>query len=116
MNGPMISAQDRDLIASVLAPYAEQIEKVAVFGSRATGRARPNSDIDLVLYGDVDEKVERRLATEFEDSRLAVSVDVAVYARIKNALLKEHIDAVATELLSQDELQRQAQSFRAQQT
>jgi len=26
----------------------------ASFGSRATGCARPDSDIDLVLYGDVD--------------------------------------------------------------
>lgn len=32
------------------------VERVWIYGSRATGRHRPNSDIDLVLEGDLDWK------------------------------------------------------------
>ncbi len=68
---------------------------VDVFGSRATGRARPNSDIDLVLYGPVPEAMLARLHQRFEDSLLPVSVDLLIYERIADPALKAEIDRFA---------------------
>ena len=107
MNAVMITSKQRQTLARLLAEFAEHIVRVDVFGSRATGRARPNSDIDLVIHGDLDAKSERRLWTDFEESDLAVSVDIIVYARIKNDSLRDHIDAVAEPLFTQAELRQE---------
>lgn len=40
-----LNQQQVDLIIAIFRPYAEQIEKICLFGSRATGAYRPNSDI-----------------------------------------------------------------------
>ena len=49
-----LTADHRDLLREILATAGDRIDRVAVFGSRATGRYRPNSDLDLVLYGSAD--------------------------------------------------------------
>lgn len=95
MNSPALSERERETLARVLAPFADRIERVGVFGSRASGQARPNSDIDLVLYGDIDEALERRVWTLLEDANLPVSVDVVAYSRISHPPLKAHIDATS---------------------
>lgn len=46
-----LSRPQLELLRAVLAPFREGITEAAVFGSRATGAAKPHSDIDLVLYG-----------------------------------------------------------------
>ncbi len=63
----------RQLIAAVL-PGA----RVAVFGSRATGRARPFSDLDLLLIGPARLTWAQRaeLRDAFEASSLPFTVDV----------------------------------------
>ncbi len=71
---------------------------MAVFGSRAQGKHRVNSDLDIVLYGSVDEAVCDRLWTLFHESRLPFAVDVASYSTITYAPLRAHIDAVARPL------------------
>lgn len=106
MNRPALSVRERDTLARVLAPFADRIERVGVFGSRAGGQPRPNSDIDLVLYGDIDEALERRLWTLLEDANLPVSVDVIAYSRINHPPLKTHVDAAAITLFDQAELRR----------
>lgn len=87
-------------IGAVLASVAaEGIEQVAVFGSRATGRYRPNSDLDLVVYGQgADAALQDRLWTLFQDSSLPFAVDVHSYGVIAYPPLKAHIDAVARPL------------------
>jgi uncharacterized protein len=92
---PTLTRVEREILARTLAPFAYRIERVAVFGSRATGLARPNSDIDLVLYGDVDSELEGRIWTLLDDSQLAVPVDVVAYAMIRHEGLKRHIDTTA---------------------
>ena len=44
-----LQADHRRLVAAVLAKYLPRGAKVWVFGSRATGRARPFSDLDLAI-------------------------------------------------------------------
>lgn len=79
------------------------IDRVAVFGSRATGRYRPNSDLDLVLYGSADAADCDRLWTLFQESSLPFSVDVVSYAAIDSPPLRAHIDAVARPLFVRTE-------------
>lgn len=113
MTTVLISERERVTLSEVLAQFAEKIESVGVFGSRATGAAQPGSDIDLVIYGDLDEKSERRLWTILEDTNLPTAVDLVVYSRIANDLLKEHIDAVAVPLFSHQDLQRARKRVRS---
>ena len=101
---PMVTASELHALATVLAPYADRIERVGVFGSRATGRARANSDIDLVVYGDVDAELEARLWTLFEDSDLPVEVDLAAYSLVRHDGLKRHIDATVATLFETKDL------------
>ena len=74
-----LSPQQLLMIREILAPYASHIEKVGLFGSRATGAARPESDIDMVLYGPVDQALLDRLWTLFDESNLSFKVDLCAY-------------------------------------
>ena len=90
-----LSEHELCMIASVLQPYAHKIERVGVFGSRATGKYRPDSDIDLVLYGnDLTEADQDRLFTLFTETMLALKVDVTIYHLVSYPPLRQHIDDV----------------------
>jgi predicted nucleotidyltransferase len=100
----LISPDQLAWIVRILRPYAEALDHVAVFGSRATGRARSNSDIDLVLYGRLQDADIDRIRTMFEESALSVSVDVLLYSDHLYSPLKRHIDQSAVVLLSSHDL------------
>lgn len=102
--GHQLSDDQLAIIRGILASSADHIDLVGLFGSRATGKARPNSDIDLVLYGDLDEATLDRIWTLFADSALALKVGVNAYHLITHPPLKQHIDRVMTPLFTQDEL------------
>ncbi|WP_417913117.1 nucleotidyltransferase family protein [Candidatus Electronema sp. TJ] len=90
-----MTAAQQALVREILLTAQDRIEQVAVFGSRAQGTQRQNSDLDLALYGNADEAVCDRLWTLFQESSLPFSVDVTSYAAIKHPLLRAHIDAAA---------------------
>lgn len=92
------------ILKEVLAPYSDRIEQVKLFGSRATGHAKPYSDIDLVLYGSLDNRTVDRIRTMFNESALAIKVDVEAYHHIAYPALKHHIDTVAKPLFFETEL------------
>ncbi len=89
-----LTGENRRIIASVLRPYCAGISKVGLFGSRATGTYRDNSDVDLVLYGSLQEADIDRIYTLFLESMLPYGVDVKAYHLISNRRLKDHIDEV----------------------
>lgn len=99
-----LSQSHLDIIRNILLPFASSINRVGLFGSRALGTARPNSDIDLVLYGPVTEEMRDRLWTLFDDSGLVLKVDVIAYDLIAYPPLKSHIDAVVQTLFEQADL------------
>jgi predicted nucleotidyltransferase len=107
-DGIVLSDRDRAIVRSVLSPFADRIDRVGVFGSRALGSARPASDIDLVLWGDLDAGTLARLATLFGESSLAVSVDVIRHSPELAAALRRHIDRAAKTLFTRDDLRAQA--------
>jgi predicted nucleotidyltransferase len=80
------------IICRILIPFIDYIDRISLFGSRATGLYKPNSDIDMVIYGSVDERMTNRISTMFNDSYLPLKVDVHSYNLISYQPLKEHID------------------------
>jgi uncharacterized protein len=99
-----LSPDTLNVLLDVLAPFSDRIESVALFGSRATGKATANSDVDIVLYGAIDEPLVDRLWTLLDESRLPLKVDVVAYSSIPYAPLRQHIDEVGKTLFSRSEL------------
>ncbi len=99
-----LSGEDRAIIREILGQAGDKIEAVSVFGSRAQGTYRPNSDIDLVLFGKVDDPLCARLSTLFRESSLSISVDVKSYDSIAYTPLRAHIDQAARPLFVRTEL------------
>jgi predicted nucleotidyltransferase len=93
-----------EIIRHILRPFAEEIETVGLFGSRATGTYRPESDIDLVIYGAVSEATLARLHRLFQESALPFTVDIQGYEHIAYPPLKEHIDRVMKPLFTPSDL------------
>lgn len=94
------------VIADTLRPFLGKITRVGLFGSRATGAYRENSDIDLVLYGALDAHDVDRLHTLFEESSLPMSVDVSAYHLIDYPPMKAHVDDVMRPLFADTDILR----------
>lgn len=71
-----------------------------MFGSRAMDTYRPESDIDLALYGELDERLVARIAGELDELPLPYSFDVHAYSRLSQGPLREHIDRVGRPIFS----------------
>lgn len=91
-------------IKSIVSPPAPEAERVALFGSRANGTYKNHSDIDLVIYGDVDRVAINRLFTLFLESNMPYKVDVTAYKLVNYPPLKQHIDDHNKTLFTQMEL------------
>jgi predicted nucleotidyltransferase len=82
------------LLRSVFSRYAA-ISEVKIFGSRAKGNFRPESDVDLALCGDeVDERLAGRIAGELDELPLPYRFDVQADQQLSYRPLREHIDRV----------------------
>ena len=99
-----LSERQLTVLKQILSLFADEISSVDLFGSRATGDYRPNSDIDLVLRGGIREKQIDRLWTLFHESNLPVSVDVKSYELTTYPPLKAHMDKVCKPLFTQQDL------------
>ena len=67
------------------------VDKAVLFGSRAMGHARANSDVDLMLYGDklkLDEIMQ--IYRLLDDTTLPYHFDLIRYD-VKNTELYEHV-------------------------
>jgi uncharacterized protein len=85
------TAEVCDILRSVLmqAPAALKTPvKAWVFGSRATGRARPYSDLDILISSPtpLDWRARADLQDAFEASNLPFRVDVVEEARLAPSL------------------------------
>ena len=82
------------ILKQLLAVFAHYPELTAVklFGSYATGRATPRSDIDLATVGIADRLRVGRLALDLEDLPIPQKCDVQAYESISYEPLKRHID------------------------
>lgn len=81
------------LIKEVFKKYPA-IKVVKVFGSRAKGNYRPNSDIDFVLWGDIDSLTLGKISLDLDELPTPYKFDVKLYDEISHSKLKKHIDRV----------------------
>ncbi len=102
-----LSRSQLQKIKSIINQGAPGAERVALFGSRADGTRKSHSDIDLVIYGNVDEAAVRRLYTLFLESSLPYKVDVTAWQTISYRPLKERIEDCNKTLFTKDELKNQ---------
>ncbi len=98
-----LTERDKQILHQALEEVDDSLERVGVFGSRAQGREKPNSDLDLVLYGAKDKYTAGRLMSLLQESSLPISVDIVVYETLNNHALKEHIDLVSKPLFVKTE-------------
>jgi len=86
-----LSSQAIKLLQKIFQAHSE-VERVQIFGSRAMGNFKPNSDIDLVLWGAIDEKLLAKIYAELDELTLPYKFDVKTYNDITHQELREHID------------------------
>jgi uncharacterized protein len=91
MNNFGLSEKTIEIIKKLLSNYP-QIKKVKIFGSRAKGNYKPSSDIDLALFGNIDDKLLRHIASELDELPTPYQFDVLNYNDIDNENLKNNID------------------------
>lgn len=97
-----IQQQDIDLLSSVFRNYSD-IQQVVLFGSRAKGIARANSDIDLAILGIENELQIASLSMELDELPLPYKFDVISFSTIHNLSLRQHIERVGIVIYKMDE-------------
>ena len=81
-------------IVGVLKNHPEA-ERGIIYGSRALGTHRPNSDIDLTLIGEnIDFSTLLKIENELDDLLLPYQIDLSVLSKIDNKNLIDHINRV----------------------
>ena len=93
MNAPDLSPGTMKTLVKVFGSYPE-LTQVILFGSRATGKSSPRSDIDMATKGIEDSRRLGRLALDLEDTNIPQKCDLQAYEAITYAPLKTHIDSV----------------------
>lgn len=81
------------LLLKTLSEFIE-IEKAAIYGSRAIGNFKQGSDIDLAIYGNkITQETILKLKTKLEQKLpIPYFFDLTHYETILNKELKNHID------------------------
>jgi predicted nucleotidyltransferase len=81
-------------LQSVLAAHP-QVEAATLYGSRAMGRHRPGSDIDLTLEGpELDGRVLARIDSALDDLLLPWRFDLSIRHQLRSVELLDHIARV----------------------
>ena len=81
-------------INTIFAEYP-QVEEAILYGSRAKGSYKPESDIDLTLRGNgLNLRVLNKITLALDDLLLPYIIDLSIYYRIENQDLLEHIERV----------------------
>ncbi|MFI3263691.1 MAG: nucleotidyltransferase domain-containing protein [Rikenellaceae bacterium] len=72
-----------------------EIEQVIIYGSRALGRYKKFSDVDITLKGSsLTDSTLTKLIFAIDDLLLPYEFDISIYHHIKNCDVVDHIDRV----------------------
>lgn len=98
MAEPLLNAAHLAQVKHILRSHLPHA-RVCVFGSRATGRARPFSDLDLLVLqpAALDWQTRVNLVDAFEASELPFRVDVVESARLAPGM-RQRVMAEAIEI------------------
>ncbi len=79
----------------LLTPLKRQGCKVYVFGSRANGKHRPFSDLDVLIEGKIPKGLLAKIREELEESLLPITVDLVPFDELaenyKEQVLRERV-------------------------
>ena len=90
-----LTDQELSQLQSALANI-EGLEKAVVFGSRATGKHKPNSDVDIALYGNgVGFGAIFDLEDALYDAGFPHELDILLVSIIQDERLKAAIERTA---------------------
>ena len=85
-------------IQAVLASHPP-VERAVLYGSRALGRQREASDIDLTLIGSaLNSATLARIDTELDDLLLPWVIDLSAFSSLRHPALLDHIQRVGVVL------------------
>jgi predicted nucleotidyltransferase len=96
LNGTGLTPKTLALIRAVFQRYPA-VTRVVLFGSRAKGTARPESDIDLALDGDISPDTVSRIASDLDDLPLPYRFDIKALGSIQHSELRRHIHRLGIE-------------------
>lgn len=99
---PGLTDAESDLITQTLRAHPE-VDRAVVFGSRAKGTYTPASDVDIALWGTVDDMRAQSIAGELEELPLPYRFDVIAFARIRSDALRDHIERRGVSLYCKEE-------------
>ncbi|OMQ13219.1 nucleotidyltransferase domain-containing protein [[Flexibacter] sp. ATCC 35103] len=81
-------------INSVFDQYSN-IDEVIIFGSRAKGNYRDNSDIDLVIKGQaLNLSILQEIENKLEELYIPNFIDLIIFDKIDNPELIDHINRI----------------------
>ena len=90
-----------------------RVERVVLFGSRATATFRPASDIDLALYGDeLTFSDLAKLNARIEETTIPQRVDLVLVKEIDNPKLLAHIEKEGVEWFRREDVTQQGMVVR----
>ena len=90
-------------IQDVFAAYPE-VQEVILYGSRAKGRYKVGSDIDLTIKGEaVDFDILSNISRELYDLPIPYTIDLSIFSNIDNQDLREHIERVGIPFFKREE-------------
>ena len=93
MKMPPLTTRELMMVREVFSRHPE-VEAVKLFGSRAKGTHDPHSDVDLAVWGQIDQLRAEAIAAELDDLPLPYRYDVIPFHAIQLAELREHIRRV----------------------
>ena len=91
MNDFGFKENDLKIIIDAIKKYPE-IEKAVIFGSRATGKYNHGSDVDIAIFGEVQDVYFRLSGYLNDETPLPYYFDVIDYNNLNNTALKNQID------------------------
>jgi len=89
-----LKQQEVESIKQIFSSFPE-VEKAIIYGSRAKGTYRPNSDIDISLMGtELTIGILNQISWQLDDLLLPYTIDLSNFHQINNPALVEHIERI----------------------
>ena len=93
-----LSPKTLEQIITLLKDFSE-IQEVRIFGSRAKGNYNASSDIDLAIFGQLNDKTLRHISSELDELPTPYKFDLVDYSKIDNSDLNLSIDNFGIKIL-----------------
>ena len=87
-----LKQQELESIKQIFSSFSE-VEKAIIYGSRAKGTYKPNSDIDISMMGsELTLGILNQISWKLDDLLLPYTFDLSNFHQINNVALVEHIE------------------------